>query len=62
MSKKKVCNRCKMFVEKDVCPNCNGNQFTDNWKGRIAIIDTNKSEISKKIGITMKGEYAIKIR
>ncbi len=51
-----------MFVEKDVCPNCNSNQFTDNWKGRIAIIDVNKSEIAKKIGITLKGEYAIKTR
>ena len=51
-----------MFVDKDVCPNCNSNQFTDSFKGRIAIIDINKSEIAKKIGITLKGEYAIKVK
>tara|TARA_Y100000034_G_C6854017_1_gene387800 strand:- start:333 stop:518 length:186 start_codon:yes stop_codon:yes gene_type:complete len=59
---KKVCRECKMFVEKDVCPNDKTNKFTDNWKGKIVIIDVNKSEIAKKVGITAKGEYAIKIR
>ena len=51
-----------MFVEKDKCPNDGSDQFTDNWKGKIVIIDSNKSEIAKKVGITARGEYAIKIR
>ena len=59
---KKVCKECKMFVEKDKCPNDGNEKFTDNWKGRIVIIDANKSEIAKKVGIKNKGEYAIKIR
>ena len=59
---RKVCKECKMFVEKDKCPNDNNEKFTDNWKGRIFIIDINKSEVAKKIGINAKGEYAIKIR
>jgi len=59
---KKVCRECKMFVEKDKCPNDKSDKFTDNWKGRIVIIDANKSEIAKKVSIKNKGEYAIKIR
>jgi len=59
---RKVCKECKMFVEKDKCPNDNNEKFTDNWKGMIFIIDVNKSEVAKKIGINAKGEYAIKIR
>ena len=51
-----------MFVEKDKCPNDGNDQFTDSWKGKIIIIDLAKSEIAKKVGITAKGEYAIKIR
>jgi len=51
-----------MFVEKDKCPNDKSDKFTDNWKGRIVIIDANKSEIAKKVSIKNKGEYAIKIR
>ena len=59
--KKKACKNCKMFVEGDECPSCKTAQFATNWKGRLYIIDANKSEIAKKIGIEVKGEYAIKV-
>ena len=59
---KKVCINCKLFVIGSQCPICKGTKFSDNWKGRIIIIDPNNSEIAKKVGITVKGEYAIKIR
>ena len=60
--KKKACKKCLIFVEGSECPLCKGNQFSTNWQGRIAILDANKSTIAKKIGITVKGEYAIKVR
>jgi len=59
--KKKACKSCKIFVEGDECPVCKGSQFVTNWKGRLYIIDANKSEIAKKIGAKVKGEYAIKV-
>jgi len=59
---KKVCRKCKIFVDKEVCPVCGGNQFTNTWKGRIAILNSEKSEIAKKLEIKKDGEYAIKIR
>ena len=62
MAKRKVCMGCKLFVEEDTCPNCNGNQFTQNWQGRIYINNPEKSTIAQKLGIKMKGEYAIKVR
>ncbi len=62
MSKKKVCKKCKMITESNECPSCHGNQFTTNWQGRISVLDTEKSEIAKKIGLKLKGEYAIKAR
>ena len=57
---RKICKKCKIFVEKDKCPICKGNQFQTNWKGRIYILDPEKSEISKKLDIKVKGEYALK--
>ncbi len=60
--KKKVCKKCKIFVEGTQCPVCKDNKFSTNWQGRINILDTNKSVIAKKIGIKVKGEYAIKAR
>jgi DNA-directed RNA polymerase subunit E" len=60
--KKKVCKKCMIFVEGTQCPVCKDNKFSTNWQGRINILDTNKSVIAKKIGIKVKGEYAIKAR
>lgn len=59
---KKVCRQCRIFVEGNQCPICKKNQFTDNWKGRLVIVDAEKSEIAKKMGLTVKGEYAIKVK
>jgi DNA-directed RNA polymerase subunit E" len=60
--KKKVCKECKIFVEGNVCPVCKGNQFSQNWQGRLHVLDANKSQIAKKIGVKVHGEYAIKVR
>jgi DNA-directed RNA polymerase subunit E" len=59
---RKVCKTCKIFVEGPTCPICKGNQFTENWKGRIFISNAEKSEIAQKIGINVKGEYGIKVK
>jgi RNA polymerase subunit RPABC4/transcription elongation factor Spt4 len=61
MSKKKACKKCKIFVEGEECPQCHSAQFVLNWKGRIHILDAGKSDIAKKIGTAVKGEYAIKV-
>ena len=60
--KKKVCKKCKLFIEGNECPLCKGNQVSVSWQGRLNILDANKSSIAKKIEIPSKGEYAIKVR
>ena len=62
MSKKKACKRCKLFVDGDVCPNCQGTSFSTSWQGRLYIQDAEHSQIAQQIGVKMKGEYAIKVR
>ena len=62
MVKKKVCKNCKIFMKGNECPLCKSTDASTSWKGRIIILDANKSEIGKKIGITVKGEYAIRTR
>lgn len=51
-----------MFYDGNVCPGCKSTQKANTWKGRINILDPNASDISKKIDIKVKGEYAIKVR
>lgn len=62
MAKKKACKKCRIFVEGSECPLCKGNQLSTVWQGRLNILDSNKSSIADKVGITAKGEYAIKVR
>ncbi|MFC1741712.1 transcription elongation factor subunit Spt4 [Nanoarchaeota archaeon] len=62
MAKKKCCKRCKLFVDGPECPNCKDNKFSTNWQGRIFITDPKRSTIAGKIGIEVKGEYALKCR
>lgn len=60
--KKKACKKCKLFVTGETCPICKGNQFSENWQGRIIILDPVKSIVAQKLDIKTKGEYAIKVR
>lgn len=62
MTKKKVCKKCKLFVEENVCPICKGNLFSHNWQGKIVISDASRSMVAEKIGIKVKGEYALKVK
>ena len=62
MPTKKVCKKCKIFVEGDTCPNCSGNQFNETWKGRIFVFKPEESELAKKMNISKKGTYAIKTK
>ena len=59
---KKACKSCKIFFDGNECPICKQNNTSTTWQGRIAILDSSKSEIAKKININHKGEYAIKVR
>jgi RNA polymerase subunit RPABC4/transcription elongation factor Spt4 len=49
------------LTELDVCELCKS-KTTANWIGFIAISDPETSEISKKMGIKLKGKYALKVR
>lgn len=59
---RKVCKTCRLFVEGPTCPICKGNQFSESWKGRVFVSNSEKSEIAEKIGVKTKGEYAIKVK
>ncbi|MBI5884925.1 DNA-directed RNA polymerase, subunit E'' [archaeon] len=62
MVKEKACRECrKVILEGNKCPNCGGNAFTTFWRGFVIILDPEKSEISRKMGISVPGKYALRI-
>jgi DNA-directed RNA polymerase subunit E" len=62
MVKPKACKICNTIYEDDKCPKCNSRESTDNFKGKIIVLDAEKSEIAPKLKLKDKGTFAIKTR
>jgi DNA-directed RNA polymerase subunit E" len=60
--KQKACKICKQIYDEDKCPNCESKEAIEGFKGRIVVINPEKSEIAKKLNIHKKGNFAIKVR
>lgn len=56
----KICN--KIYESGEKCPDCGAKESSDSFKGRIVVMDPEKSEIAKKLKIKGKGNFAIKTR
>lgn len=63
MPKDKACKVCnKIYETGDKCPRCDAKESTEIIKGRIIVLNPEKSEIAKKLNIKDKGNFAIKTR
>ena len=57
-----ACKNCRLIITQGkVCPVCGSDQLTTKWSGYIVILNSEKSEIAKKMGIKVNGTYAISI-
>lgn len=63
MVKSKACKNCKTIIKTgSKCPKCGSEQLTETIKGKIIILNPEKSEIAKKTDFKEKGLYAIKTK
>ncbi len=62
MAKSKACRMCNRIFEGDKCPACGSKEFSESFKGRVVILDPEKSEIANKLKIKRKGNFAVKTR
>jgi len=62
--KEQACKKCGYIVEDQnttECPICQNKKFTTFWKGSVIVNDPENSEVAKKLNITQKGRYALRI-
>ncbi|MEN2975361.1 MAG: transcription elongation factor subunit Spt4 [Candidatus Caldarchaeales archaeon] len=59
-SREKVCRVCKRIVVGNECDNCGSTNLTTRSSGLIIVIDPEKSEIAKELGLKKSGSYATK--
>ena len=63
MTKQRACKVCRTIYEgTEACPECGSKEYTESFKGKIQMLNPEKSEIAKKLNIKNKGKFAIKTR
>jgi len=62
MVKEKACKICNNIYEGNKCPKCDAKESSETIKGKVTILNPEKSEIAQKLKITSKGNFAIKTR
>jgi len=62
MAKEKSCLNCRTIYEGDRCPGCGDTTASDNFKGRVHIFNSEKSEMAENMKIKKNGQFAIKTR
>jgi len=59
---RRACKICKRIYEGDRCPECGSQEYSEDFKGRVMIFDSEKSEVAGKLKIKKSGLYAIKTK
>lgn len=62
MAKQKACKLCNTIYEGEKCPKCGSKDYSESFKGKIVVLNAEKSEIAKKINLKDNGNFAIKTR
>jgi len=57
----RACKRCSAVTEEEKCPLC-GAETSKEWQGYVIILDHTKSEIARRMGISVNGKYALRVR
>ncbi len=61
MAREMACRKCKFVTTGKVCPACKSSDLTPDWNGVVLVVDPTNSQVSKTLGISKKGKYAIKV-
>jgi len=59
--KELACRKCKMLTTDKTCPNDGSTELSNEWSGLVIIINPEKSQVAKTLGIAKAGRYALKV-
>jgi DNA-directed RNA polymerase subunit E" len=49
-------------LEGQNCPICGTSDLAEEWSGLVIILDAERSEIAKKLGVDIPDKFALKVR
>ena len=59
--KEMACRKCRMLTNEKACPNDGSTELSKEWSGLIIIINAERSQVAKTLGIAKAGRYALKV-
>ncbi len=59
--KELACRKCKMLTTEKACPKDGSTELSSEWSGLIIIINAERSQVAKTLGIEKPGRYALKV-
>ena len=59
----KVCKSCRIVIAHgEKCPLCGSTDLTNKWSNYTIMLNAEKSELAKKLGIKVNSTFAITIK
>ena len=63
MADEKACKKCGMIISHgDTCPVCGSKELTNKWSSYIIVLNADKSDVAKKLNITINSTFAIDVK
>ena len=57
-----ACKECHLILEEKSCPRCPDSEVSLEWQGFVEVLDPEKSDLAKEMGIRTPGRYALRVR
>ena len=57
-----ACKECHLILEEKACPRCPDSEVSREWQGFVEILNPEKSDLAKEMGIRTPGRYALRVR
>lgn len=58
----RACRSCHRLTASNLCPDCKATNVSSDWTGIAIILDPERSQVAKKLGVTKQGRYALAVR
>ncbi len=59
----KVCKACRILITHgDKCPLCGSTELTTKWSSYAIVLNAEKSDLAKKLGLKVNSTFALNIK
>ena len=57
-----ACKECHLILDDKSCQRCPDSEVSREWQGFVEVLNPEKSDLAKEMGIRTPGRYALRVR